>query len=434
MYQLASDISDLLNGTNKVFVCFTPEILDFTKMGRVGVMSIYVSGQKLDILLSNDNILDVCGILEASIFSKGYMVFAWGIKSFFSYVRFFSQKNLIPEAVLIDLKVIEKFLDVEKSCPTSLTEAINRAKFVGQFSEWKVLYNQVLLPLITKVVPGMETTPLLHTEFRTPVHAHYEIEGQRGGRLACSNVFERGFNPHTMGDEVKKKLKPVGYDRPFMYLDFKQMEVWMLSYLSKDQQLQELLDSGKDFYKVVYRMITMKDENAEVSDSARKHCKLIFIQIIYGMTAASLAKQFNIAYSVAHSIHENLRNSFPTAFGWLDSRIETIQDDIGKDYFGRPRNFKDKPYRIRNFTVQAPSAIFCLERLVALHKALKNIDAQICFNVHDGYGIVCTKESGNETYEVAKKSLESESLLLPGLKVPVEGQIGFNLIQMKTMK
>jgi hypothetical protein len=434
MYQLSSDISDLLNGTNKVFVCFTPDNLDFTKMGKVGVMSIYVSGEKLDILLSSENILDIAAVLEASIFSKGFMVFTWGIKSFFSYVRFFSQKDLIPESMLIDLKVIERFMDVEKGAPTSLTEAINRAKFVGQFSEWKGLYNKVLLPLITKVVPGMETNPLLHTEFRTPVHAHYEIEGQRGGRLACSNVFERGFNPHTMGDEVKKKLKPVGYDKPFMYLDFKQMEVWMLSYLSKDRQLQELLDSGKDFYKVVYRMITAKDENAEVSDSARKHCKLIFIQIIYGMTAASLAKQFNIAFSMAHSIHENLRNSFPTAFDWLDSQIDTIQKDIGKDYFGRPRNFKDKPYRMRNFSVQAPSSIFCLERLVALHKDLREIDAQICFNVHDGYGLVCTKNSYLETYEVAKKSLESESKLLPGLKVPVECQMGFNLIQMKTMK
>jgi hypothetical protein len=430
MYQLASDISDLLKGTNKVFVCFTPENLDFTKMGRVGVMSVYVSGEKLDILLSSENILDICGVLEASIFSKGFMVFTWGIKSFFSYVRFFSQKDLTPEAILVDLKVIEKFMDVEKGPPTSLTEALNRAKFVGQFSEWKGLYNKVFLPLITKVVPGMETNPLLHTEFRTPVHAHYEIEGQRGGRLACNNVFERGFNPHTMGDEVKRKLKPVGYDKLFMYLDFKQMEVWMLSHLSKDQQLQELLDSGKDFYKVVYGLIT-GNENA--SESARKHCKLIFIQIIYGMTAATLAKQFNIAYSMAHSIHENLRNSFPTAFGWLDSRIEMIQDDIGKDHFGRPRNFKDKPYRIRNFSVQAPSAIFCLERLVALHKDLKNIDARICFNVHDGYGLVCTKENGQETYDVAKKSLESESLLLPGLKVPVESQIGFNLVQMKTM-
>ena len=53
--------------------------------------------------------------------------------------------------------------------------------------------------------------------------------------------------------------------------------------------------------------------------------------------------------------------------------------------------------------------------------------------MHDGYGLVCTKENGQETYDVAKKSLESESLLLPGLKVPVESQIGFNLVQMKTM-
>jgi len=179
MYQLSSDIVDLLNGTNKVFVCFTPENLDFTKKGKVGLMSIYVSGEKLDILLSNENILDVCGVLQASVFSKGFMTFTWGIKSFFSYVRFFSQKDLVPEALLIDIKVIEKFLGIEKSCPTSLTEAVNRAKFIGQFSEWKVLYNKVLLPLITKVVPGMETTPLLHTEFRTPMHAHYEIEGQK---------------------------------------------------------------------------------------------------------------------------------------------------------------------------------------------------------------------------------------------------------------
>lgn len=431
MYQLAEDLGELLSGKNKAFVCFTPEILDFTKLGRVGVMSIFVEGKKLDILLSNENIIDVCGLLQASIFSKGFMLFAWGIKPFFSYIRFFLQKELLPEAIIIDLKVIEKFLDIEKGSPTSLTEAINRAKNVGNFSEWKVLYKQVLLPLIIKVIPGMETTSLLHTEFRTPVYAHYEIEGQRGGRLQGSNIFDRGFNPHTMGEDVKGKLKPVGYDKLFMYLDFKQMEVWMLSYLSKDPQLKELLSSGKDFYKVVYGLIT-GNENA--SDSARKHCKLIFIQIIYGMTPATLGKQFNISYELAHSIHENLRNSFPTAFSWLEEQIENIQDDIGKDFFGRPRNFKEKPYRIRNFSVQAPSAMFCLEKLVGLYEDLKDIDSQICFNIHDGYGVVCTKDNFEKTSEVAKKSLQGESLLLPGFKVPIECQIGFNLNILRTLK
>tara|TARA_Y100000034_G_scaffold103692_1_gene129548 strand:- start:22151 stop:23452 length:1302 start_codon:yes stop_codon:yes gene_type:complete len=433
MYQLATDLCDLLGGANKalVFVCFTPENLDFTKKGKAGVMSVYVHGKKLDILLSDENILDVCGILQASIFSKGFMLLAWDIKSFFSYVRFFSKKELVPEAILIDLKVIERFLDINKQVPTSLTEAENRAKTVGNFSEWKGLYKQVTLPLIIKVVPEMETTPLLHTEFRTPVHAHYEIEGQRGGRLLCTNVFDRGFNPHTMGEDVKNKLKPVGYDKLFIYLDFKQMEVWMLSYLSKDPELKELLSSGKDFYKVVYGLIT-GNENA--SESARKHCKLIFIQIIYGMTAASLAKQFQISYELAHSIHENIRNSFPVAFDWLEEQIKQIKDDIGKDYFGRPRSFADKPYRIRNFSVQAPSSAFCLEGLVRLHRSLRDVDAQICFNVHDGYGVVCTKDNYKETYEAATKSLQSESLLLPGLKVPIECQMGFKLDQLRTVK
>lgn len=430
MYQLASDISELLNGTNKAFVCFTPETLDFTKIGKAGLMSLYVHGKKLDILLSSENILDVCGILQASIFSKGFILLAWGIKSFFSYIRFFSQKELIPEAILIDLKVIEKFLDIEKEPPTSLTEADNRAKVLGKFSEWQTLYKQVFLPLIIKVIPGMETTALLHTDYRTPVHCHYEIEGQRGGRLSGSSIFERSFNAHTMGEDVKRKLKPVGFDKVFLYLDFKQMEVWMLSYLSKDPLLQELLGSGKDFYKVVYGLIT-GNENA--SDSARKHCKLIFIQIIYGMTVSTLAKKFQIGYDLAHSIHENLRNSFPTAFSWLDNRLETIQDDIGKDYFGRPRNFKDKPYRIRNFSVQAPSAMFCLERLVELYKSLKSYDSQVCFNVHDGYGVICTADNYKEVYEVAMESLEGESLLLPGLKVPVECQLGIKLDQMRTV-
>lgn len=430
MYHLAEELVELIGNGKQVFVCFSPEILDFTKSGKVGSISIYVSGKKLDIAISDKNIIEVYSLLEASVFSKGFVLFAWGIKTFFSYIKFYTKKTFIPESTIIDIKVIEGFLGIKKRTPTSFTEAINRAKEIGKFSEWKELYKNILLPLIVKVVPNMETTPLLNTDLRTSVYAHYEIEGQSGGRLQASSVFDRGFNPHTMGKEVKNKLRPFGYEKLFMYFDFKQMEVWMLAYLSGDPSLKELLNSKKDFYKVVYGLIT---GNEKASEEARKYCKLIFLQVIYGMTPKSLAKQFQIAYTLAHSIHENLVNSFPVAFNWLDNRLKEIKDDIGRDFFGRPRNFAEKPYRIRNFSVQAPSATFCLEKLIGLHKDLKNLDSQVCFNIHDGYGILCNKNNFRETYAIAKKSLQSESELLQGLTVPVGCQMGFNLNKLKAV-
>jgi len=432
MYQLASEISKLLGTTKKCFVCFTPEDLDFTNLGFAGIITIFVTGKKLEVKITNENIADVYGLLQANIFSKGFLLFCWNIKPFFSYLRYFLKIEAEPESVIIDLKVIEKFLGINQDCPKSLSETINRAKIISKKSDWKSIYNQVLLPLIIKVIPGIETFPLLDKDLRIPVHSNYEVEGQTAGRLLCKSVFNRSFNPHTMSESIKAKLIPYGYDKLFLCFDYKQMEVRMLSYLSNDLKLQELLDSDQDFYKIVHELITGKESP---NDSARKHCKLLFIQVIYGMTPSTISKNFKLSYEVATKIYNNLKNSFPVSFKWLDDQVQNLTDGIARDYFGRERNFSDKPYKVRNFVVQSPSAIFCMEKLILLYNALKNFEGtSICYNVHDGYGIICDKKNYKEVYEISKKVLEESSELLPDLKIPVECKMGFRLNNLITVK
>ena len=54
------------------------------------------------------------------------------------------------------------------------------------------------------------------------------------------------------------------------------------------------------------------------------------------------------------------------------------------DYFGKRRTFTENFYKARNFCIQSPASLICLEKLVQLWKKIQH-KTRICYHVHDGY-------------------------------------------------
>ena len=71
--------------------------------------------------------------------------------------------------------------------------------------------------------------------------------------------------------------------------------------------------------------------------------------------------------------------------------------------------------------------------MIDLWKALNSTESKLVFSVHDGYGVICLKETAKDTYKIMKSVLEKESKLCPGLKMNVEIKFGVNLNDMKVL-
>ena len=433
LFETSLLLADLLESNKTVFVKTEPEVLDFTD----AVMSkVIVFGQKskVELDIASGNVASVCSLLDATIFNKELVgrVYFWNFKSLASFCRFHTTKFVTPQNNVLDLKIIEAFLGIHKKAPESYIEANNRAGIVAQNKDWAAIYKSIHMPLMLRVLPSIESTALLNSDTRRSEHPYYEIEGQTNGRLNCSNKFSKCYLPHVLGPDLKKALKPRGYNLRFATADFRFCEVVMLQWLSGDQRLKEIIDSGEDLHSKIYEIIT---KNACDTETKRKISKKMFLPVVYGFGVSSLAKHLGVSEELALQLKERIYTEFSTAINWVLSKQQIAKEGKAvKDHFGRVREYPpEQAYLARNLVVQGPAATFCQEKMIDLWKSLKGTEAFLAFSVHDGYGVITTVNSAKTTYEIMKSTLETESKLCPGLKMKVEIKFGIRLDDMKVL-
>ncbi len=433
--EVACRLSDLLQTNRAVFLRTEPEALDHTA-GTPFKCVIGGTDQQIEFEVGPKDMMSLVGQFDHTLFDKDRVdrLYVWNFKSFATYFHAFNPDKFVQpakEQVFIDLKPIENFLGIRKNRPENLLEAVNRTKLALQHKGWQSVYKAVHLPLSLRVLPSIETTPLLNEEAKRPEFPFYEIEGQTNGRMNCYNKFAKCYLPHNMGPNVRRALKPKGYKMRFLCADYRHCEVTVLQWLSKDEKLRELLDSGQDLHAAIYQTIT--GDNCD-SEAKRDMSKLIFLPVMYGCGAATLAKRLAVSEPVAKELIHRLKASFPTAWAWMYQRQELAKAGPVLDFFGRPRSFpEDQTYLARNFSVQGVAATVCQEKLIELYKSLDGIDAYIVFSVHDGYGLACTVSAAQATYRKVKDILEAESQLCPGLKMKAKLTFGVKLDAMKEL-
>jgi hypothetical protein len=425
--EAAPHLSEIVQNNNFVYLVLTPEVPDFT-VGDEFVLSVFVPNKRLDININPQNIRETIGILDLSIFDGTQIksILAWNIKPIFSYFTYYCQSTYKILNQLLDIRVLERFLGYfDELPPKNITEALNRSKRIVENPSWKQVYSQLHLPLIFKTLPRLESISLHHKSDLTGKFAYYDIEGQKNGRLRNSGKFKRSYVPHTLGNEQKEQLRPKSVDDVFMLADVNNCEVTVLQYLSKDQKLAEFLTSGKDVYVQIYELIT---GDVCDNDSKRGFCKLIFLPVIYGCGVKRLSSAINVDEDTAKDLIKRVHHYFKESIDWiLEKENEAKTKGCVKDYFGRLRYFtEDNYYTARNFVVQSPAATVCLEKLVMLDDVCKN-NARVVFTIHDGYGFTCSINKAKETFLATKKVIQTESQLLPGLKLEMHAEFGKKL-------
>ena len=432
MYDAAWQLADLLEGQKSVFMRMEPEVPDFTVRASFKVL-IWSLRRKLEIEVDSSNIPSVISLFDQTIFNKDRVdrLYVWGLKSLCTYLRAFCPKFVTPTTNLIDLKIIESFLGVRKNRPENAVEAINRVKLAVQHKNWQKLYKAIHLPLSLRVLPSIETTPLLNDVSRKSVYPYYEIEGQTSGRMNCLNKYANSYLPHNMGPDVRSALKPRGEGMRLCTADFKSCEVAVLQWLSDDERIKEILDSGEDLHRTIYEVITGDQCDTEAK---RNISKKMFLPVMYGCGPKGLAANLDVSESVGAELFQRIRKSFPTATHFMLDRQNEAKNGVVTDYFGRPRKYPEgKAYLFRGISVQAAAATVCQEKLISLWKALDGETARLAFSIHDGYGIVCDVPNAKQTYETIRDTLESESVLCAGLKMKVAIKFGIRLSNMKTL-
>jgi len=391
-----------------------------------------IKGSKVDLSFTKYNAGLYCKFLKDTIFGKGKKVICFNSKPFFSYLLSNRVKFSSFEASFYDLHWFFSYSGKRDVKISSINELIATfPEVLGLLSNDKNnLYKTIYGRLIAEVLPYIENNHLVDFEEEVKVYPFYKIEGQENGRLSCQMNHRKSYNPHSLGPEIKGNLKPKSPHDIFMIFDYKNMEVSVLAEICKDKNLIKILESGKDFYEQVYKIVIGGEDK-----NSRSIAKKIFLPIIYGQAHLSLSDQLDISESTAKELISRLRKVFPDAFEFSDNAQEEARSKgCVKDLFFRTRMFSDNFHRARNFVIQSPAALLCLEKLINLYDKLDKEEAKIVFSIHDGYGISSKKSSFLSLCNVIRNILESDSVILPSLKLITSLKIGKKMNEMLEFK
>lgn len=413
LLEVAEELGKLTSHNKVLFVKTEPEISNFTVLQ--GNLLVYGQKNVLTIPLT-DNITNIFYQLKETILSEGMTVIFWNMKNIMSFFHFHIPriKNNFSSTKVIDLKLIEMFLDIKLPPPNTLQEALKRIQPYLTNDNCKNIHKNIHKPLSLQVLPKMETyRGVVDIEKGRYVYPSYEIEGQAFGRLNCSKSFDDCVVPHNIGDDAKSLLK-LRENYCFVYFDFRHMEVSMLQWLSKDEKLKKAMEEYDDLYKGIYKIVYNEECDTE---EKREHIKSLFLPTMFG-----LAGQLD------------LRDKFKTAWSFMmDNQDQAKKRAIVKDYFGRPRSFAEKPWGVRGFLIQSASAIFCQEKLIALHNSLEN-NGNLLYSIHDGYIISTSKKNLQKVVRDSANTLHKESEMCKGLKIKTTCAIGLCLNRMTIIK
>lgn len=425
-YRALYDIADAIDDDIVYFRC-EPPITDFTK--PFTGMFIFLSEKRsisytADEIKLNSRGLTFYNFLSYGLFNKSRVTFTWDIKQLVSYFKFHFKIDLvIPDSRTYDLKYCSSYIGKKiVSAPKSYMEALKTAKAFIFNDKCNKINRQIYVPLSFGVLPTVENKYVIIKN--KSLYSNYEIEGTVNGRLSTTKPSNDFIVVHSLKPEEKMQLrshhtyKDKDTDDMFILFDFKNMEAAFLQWLTKDKALSYAL-AGNLFYE---SLVDKKYNNLD----RRKVGKGIFLPVIFGATSKTISEKLKLEIEVVDDVISYLKYQFSDTFKWLEEKQNDLAaNSIAIDVLGRERDFTNEPsYKRRNFEVQAPSAMFCLEKLIQLYKLLPE---NILFHIHDGYVLISPLAKCKDIIHIASEILKSESELFEGLTMDVTCHIGKSL-------
>lgn len=430
-----SDVSKCLyeafEERNIAYLTWDKDLSDFRKSQPITLCA-YAKDLIIKFPILRNYLSSFAGMLGAALFNPSKVIICWDIKQLFSYFRYHLPRNFrFPISCrFVDLKLMESYMDIHLSKPTSYQEATDRARTLMGNDRLLKVNTEIYTPLACEVLPSIETLGLANKDTKQVEFCYYVIEGSVNGRLTSKQAFDGCFMPLNSSQEDRKRYV-AGHERKFLAFDYKHYEASVLQWLSSDPKLGAIIDSDKDVYETIYKLIN----NSKVcTTEGRTLIKNIFLPFAYGLGVNGIAEKEKISINGAKYLVEKLISLFPVAFEWIKSWEGKIKKDpITMDCFGRKFNFAQRePNGVRCAVVQSPAALVSLEKLIKLYQQ-KCASMEVVATVHDACVCTVDRQLVQTVADHIKEILESPSALAPELKLKVKVVTGDNWGEMKEL-
>ncbi len=246
------------------------------------------------------------------------------------------------------------------------------------------------------------------------------------GRLSSS---EPNLQNIPVREEEGKNLRKIFISRfsdgKLVSADYNQIELRLLASFSKDENLINAYESGKDIHKSTASQIFDKPLN-EVSSSERTMAKAVNFGIIYGMSVYGLATQINVPPSQAKIFMDRYFGTYKNVKKYMQDNINFAkQTGYVKTMYGRIRKINELYSGNKNLAMfgervamnmplQGSASDIIKLAMIKVNNELKKqkLESKLILQIHDEL-IVDTKGNEIEKVETILKSCMENVANLP---------------------
>lgn len=288
----------------------------------------------------------------------------------------------------------------------------------------------------------VDTLPNL-VDSNSRVHTSFNQIGTATGRLSSSDPNLQNI-PVKTDDGIKIREGFVaGEGKVLMSIDYSQVELRVLTSMSKDENLIEAYREEKDLHDLTARRIFNLSDSDDVTREQRTIAKIINFSIIYGKTAFGLAKELKIPVKDASEYIKKYFEQYPRVTTFEKEVIEFGEEHgYVKTLFGRKRyisgiDSKNKTIKAQaermavNTVIQGTAAEVLKKVMLKVYETLKDKDdIALLLQVHDEL-IFEVEESSVEKYSEILADIMKNTVKLEDVNLNININIGKNWAEAK---
>ena len=276
----------------------------------------------------------------------------------------------------------------------------------------------------------VDSLPLMINEKTGLVHSNFNQARAATGRLSSENPNLQNIPiKDEAGREIRKAFEPRDKDHILLAADYSQIELRLISEISKDESMLKSFIDGNDFHRATAAKVfgTPYDE---VTAEERRRAKTVNFSVIYGAGATNLSRQLGIKRAEASELIETYFAQFGGLQEYMTDTVAFARENgFVKTLLGRKRMLRDINSRngltrsnaermAINTPIQGTAADMIKIAMINIHKIMKEQDlkSKMIMQVHDELVF----DVHRSELEMIQPMIETEMKnAIPNLTVPI---------------
>jgi len=241
------------------------------------------------------------------------------------------------------------------------------------------------------------------------VFTNYLLHGTTSGRLASRNPNLQNI---VRDKAIRRQFAVSRSENIFIQADYKQAEGRVIAWLSRDEFLRNIFESGEDLFNSLGAGL-YKERFSTENKEQRVRVKAYFYGLSYGREAYSIAKEYKLPVSTVQRDLEAFFATIPQVAEWqLEIKRRVLEGHDLISPFGRRRRFaliteqtkQDVLKEALSYLPQSIASDICLTALIRLRPKLRGLGF-IRLTIHDALVVECHESRLEQVSEMLRAEM-----------------------------